>query len=198
MLYLFMSYVVIKEGLMREELLTAPELAAYLKVELRTVYRYLKAGYLPAIRMGGRWRFRKEEIDQWLLQRVQPEHLKRDQPRILVIDDDAKVRSVFIDCLQALGHNAQGADDGETALALLRDTAFDLLLVDLKMPGMGGMEFIRRIRSSQPRARVIILTGNGSKETAIEALNLRVSAYLEKPIRSLAVLESAVAQALKP
>ena len=181
---------------MLDGLMTASELARYLKLELRTVYRYLKDGHLPAIRVGGQWRFRKREIDQWLLQRVLPVDPKPHRPRLLVVDDDVNVRKTLLDALEFSGYNAQGAEDGEAALALLREAAFDLLLVDLKMPGVDGIELIRRAKSLHPQARIIILTGYGTKETAIEALNLGVLAYLEKPIRDLGVLESAVERVL--
>ncbi|MCI0417630.1 MAG: helix-turn-helix domain-containing protein, partial [Acidobacteria bacterium] len=79
---------------MADELMTAPELAKYLKVELRTVYRYLKDAQLPAIRMGGRWRFRKDDVDRWLFQRAPWRAHRQQQPRILIVDDDEMVREM--------------------------------------------------------------------------------------------------------
>ena len=183
---------------MNEELMTARELAKYLKVELRTVYRYLKDAQLPALRMGGRWRFRRGDIDQWLLHRAPLQAHKPLQPRILVVDDDENFRMMLLDFLQASGYSARAAEDGKAAVSLLREMTFDLLLVDLRMPGMDGIELIAQAKRLQPQARTIILTAYGSKETAIEALHLGVTDYLEKPIQDLRMLESAVEQALKP
>jgi excisionase family DNA binding protein len=188
---------------MTDGLMTVPELANHLKVELRTLCRYLKVhplahkdAQLPAIRMGGRWRFRKEDIDQWLLQHPLLQVQARQQPRILVVDDDENFRTMLLDLLETSGYMAQGAEDGEAALVLLRDMTFDLLLVDLQMPGMGGIELIRQANSLQPHAPVIILTGYADKESFIEASSLGVTATIEKPIRDLRILESVVQLAL--
>ena len=183
---------------MTDELMTASELADYLKVELRTVYRYLRELQLPAIRLGGRWRFRRGDIDQWLLQ-PHPLHApKRQQPRILVVDDDDHFRSMVLDFLQAEGYDVQGAETGEAALALLREGTFELLLVDLRLPGMNGIELIHQAKRLNPRAHIIILTAYGAKESAIDALRLGVSDYLEKPLRNLGVLASTVNLTLRP
>ena len=188
---------------MTDGLMTVPELANHLKVELRTLCRYLKVhplahedAQLPAIRMGGRWRFRKEDIDQWLLQHPLLQVQARQQPRILVVDDDENFRTMLLDLLETSDYMAQGAEDGETALALLREVTFDLLMVDLRMPGTGGIELIRQANSLQPHAPVIILTGNADKESAVEAASLGVTDIMEKPIRNLRALESAVEFAL--
>jgi len=188
---------------MTDGLMTVPELANHLKVELRTLCRYLKVhplahkdAQLPAIRMGGRWRFRKEDIDQWLLQHPLLQVQARQQPRILVVDDDENFRTMLLDLLEASGYMAQGVEDSETALALLREVTFDLLMVDLRIPGMGGIELIRQARSLYPHARVIILTGYADKESAIDAASLGVADTMEKPIRNLRALESAVEFAL--
>ena len=188
---------------MTDGLTTVPELANHLKVELRTLCRYLKVhplahkdAQLPAIRMGGRWRFRKEDIDQWLLQHPLLQVQARQQPRILVVDDDENFRTMLLDLLEASGYMAQGVEDSETALVLLREVTFDLLMVDLRMPGTGGIELIRQANSLQPHAPVIILTGNADKESAVEAASLGVTDTIEKPIRNLRALESAVEFAL--
>src|SRR3990172_12680460 len=174
---------------MTDGLMTVPELANYLNVELRTLCRYLKVhplahkdAQLPAVRMGGCWRFRKEEIDRWLLQQPALQTHAPQQPRVLVVDDDENFRTMLLDLLETSGYMAQGAEDGETALALLREVIFDLLMVDLRMPGMGGIELIRQANSLQPHAPVIILTGYADKESVIEAARLGVTATIEKPI----------------
>lgn len=183
---------------MAEDLMTAAELAKYLKVELRTVYRYLKDADLPAIRMGGRWRFRKEDVDRWLVKRAPLRAHRRAQPRILVVDDDEAFRELLNNFFQNRGDSIRGVGDGEAALALLREVTFDVLLVDLRMPGMGGIELIRQAKKLQPDLRMLVLTAYGDKESAIEALRLGVTNYLEKPIQSLQTLATAMELAIKP
>ncbi len=188
---------------MTEELMTVSELANYLKLELRSLGRYLrvhplaqKDAQLPAIRMGGRWRFRKEDIDRWLLQHTSLQAHPEQKPRILVVDDDENFRSMLLDLLQASGYMTHGVEDGEAAISLLQELTFNLLLVDLRMPGMGGLELIRKAKSLYSDVRVIILTGYEAKESTFEALRLGVTDSLEKPIQDLRVLESAVERAL--
>ncbi len=183
---------------MNDELMTAPEVAKYLKVELRTIYRYLREAQLPAIRMGGRWRFRREDIDGWLQKHAPLQADRRAQPRILVVDDDATFREMVNDFLETRGYAVRGVGDGEAALALLREMAFDLLLVDLRMPRMGGIELIRRVKRLYPDVRIMVLTAHSGKESAIEALRLGVTDYLEKPLQDLQALASAVELAFKP
>jgi len=182
---------------MADDLMTASELAKYLKVEVRTVYRYLKDADLPAIRMGGRWRFRKEDIDRWLVERAPLHAHRRAQPRILVVDDDETFRSLLDDFFQTKGYLFRGAENGEAALALIKDMTFELLLVDLLMPGMGGIELIRQAKRLRPDIRILVLTAYGDKESAIEALRLGVTDYIEKPIQDLEAFASAVKLALK-
>jgi excisionase family DNA binding protein len=184
-------------GKMADDLITAPELAKYLKVELRTVYRYLKDADLPAIRMGGRWRFRKEDVDRWLLDRAPSHTHTRPQPRILVVDDDETFRELLNDFFQTKGYLFRGAESGKAALAMMGDLTFDLLLVDLQMPGMGGIEFIRQAKRLRPDIRILVLTAYGDKESAIEALRLGVTNYLEKPIQNLQALASTIELALR-
>lgn len=181
---------------MPDGLMTAPELAKYLKVELRTVYRYLKDAKLPAIRMRGRWRFRKEDVDRWLVERAPLHAHRRAQPRILVADDDEAFRELLSDLFQNRGYSIRGAGDGDAALALLREMTFDLLLVDLRMPGMSGIQLIRQAKKLQPDLRILVLTAYGAKESVIESLRLGVTDYIEKPIQDLEAFASAVKLAL--
>ena len=181
---------------MTDDLMTAREVANYLKVELRTVYRYLKDGHLPAFRMGGQWRLRKEDIDRWLLEHAPIQIRRRQPPRLLVVDDDEAFRGLLDDLFRTRGYAVHGAESGKAALALLREMTFDLLIVDLRMPVMDGIELIRQAKDLHPDVRILVLTAYGDKRSAVEALRLNVTDYLEKPVES-EVLVSTVERALK-
>ncbi|MGH7427461.1 MAG: response regulator [Candidatus Methylomirabilaceae bacterium] len=183
--------------------MTVPELAEYLNLDLHTLWRLLrvhplagKDAQLPGVRIEGRWRFRKEDIDRWLRQQVQLRDDGRRQPWVLVVDDDVNFRSMLLDYLLVSGYIARAAESGEAALALLREMSFELLLVDLQMPGMSGLELIRHATRLHPDGRIIVVTGYGSKEAVVEALGPAVSDCLEKPILDLRVVESAIEMAL--
>jgi two-component system, NtrC family, response regulator AtoC len=104
--------------------------------------------------------------------------------RILVVDDEDGLRSFFVETLELGGHVVTQAADGEAALALLSRRAFDLMLTDLRMPRLDGMELLRRVRAQFPEMEVIVLTAHGTVSTAVEALKLGAFDYLQKPVES--------------
>jgi two-component system NtrC family response regulator len=103
--------------------------------------------------------------------------------RILFADDEASIQELMRIELPRLGHEATVCPDGRTALAALERTSYDCVLVDLDMPGVGGMEVIARVRETSPDTEVVIITGKSSVETAIEAVRRGVCEYLTKPCR---------------
>ena len=103
--------------------------------------------------------------------------------RILFADDEASIQELMRIELPRLGHEATVCPDGRTALAALDRTSYDCVLVDLDMPGVGGMEVIARVKETSPDTEVVIITGKSSVETAIEAVRRGVCEYLTKPCR---------------
>lgn len=188
---------------MDESFLTTEEVLEYLQVNLRTVYRLIKAGKIPAVRVGRQWRFRKRDIDAWLesqrprtsratsstAPRVTPAAAGR--PRVLVVDDEASIRDLLAKTLALAEYDVDLAPDGRTALERLRIIPYDLLITDLKMPGVDGLAVIREARRMKADMPVIIITGFSTEASAIEAVNLGVSGYLTKPFRVPRVLAAA-------
>lgn len=116
---------------------------------------------------------------------------------ILVADDEAPIRTTLGDLLRRRGYEVTTAENGEAALALLHQRPFDLLLLDLKMPGLSGIDVARRGAELYPDAKIIILTGHGSLDTALDGLHLGVFDYLLKtssPRDVLARVEAALAE----
>ena len=182
-----------------ETFLTTEEVLEYLQVNLRTVYRLVKAGKLPAVRVGRQWRFRRSDIDAWLESgRVRPGRAPAagaQRPRILVADDEASIRDLLSKALSMAEYEVETAVDGRAALDRLRVQNYDLLIVDLRMPGLDGLSVIRDARRFNTAMKVIIITGYPNEASAIEAVNLGVTGYLTKPFRVPQVL-AAVARAL--
>jgi len=190
---------------MDESFLTTEEVLEYLQVNLRTVYRLIKAGKIPAVRVGRQWRFRKRDIDAWLeTQRprgtrgtaAQPAprpspSAAGGRPRVLVVDDEATIRDLLSKTLALAEYDVDMAADGRTALERLRIIPYDLLITDLKMPGVDGLTVIREARRLKTDLPVIIITGFPNEASAIEAVNLGVSGYLTKPFRVPRVLAAA-------
>jgi DNA-binding NtrC family response regulator len=121
--------------------------------------------------------------------------LSEVQPtRILVAEDEANLRLVIQKELQRIGHRVQVAPDGEAALRRLEEGNVDVLLCDINMPRMDGMELLRRIHERPNPPEVIMLTGHATVETAIEAMKLGAYDYLTKPYR-ITELDALVKQA---
>jgi excisionase family DNA binding protein len=179
-----------------DHFLTTEEVLDYLQVNLRTVYRLIKAGKIPAVRVGRQWRFRKKDIDRWLDQKAQgTKPAGHERPRVLVVDDEQAVRDLVSKTLSMADYDVETADDGPSAVERLRTTDYDLLITDLKMPGMDGLSVIREARRKSNELPIIIITGFSTEASAIEAINLGVSGYLTKPFR-LPRIVSAAARAL--
>src|SRR5580765_4526763 len=113
-----------------ETFLTTEEVLEYLQVNLRTVYRLIKAGKIPAVRVGRQWRFRKSDIDSWLdSQRprvgarpaaVTPPAPAAGRPRVLVVDDEASIRDLLSKTLALAEYDVDVSPDGRSALERLR------------------------------------------------------------------------------
>ena len=189
--------------MMDETFLTTEEVLEYLQVNLRTVYRLIKAGKIPAVRVGRQWRFRKRDIDAWLdsqrprgTTRVTAAPPARQltgatRPRVLVVDDEASIRDLLSKTLALAEYEVDVAPDGRSALERMRMYPYDLLIADLKMPGMDGLTVIREAKRYKVDLPVIIITGFSTESSAIEAVNLGVAGYLTKPFRVPQVLAAA-------
>ena len=184
-----------------EVFLTTEEVLEYLQVNLRTVYRLIKAGKIPAVRVGRQWRFRKRDIDAWLdSQRPRGDRpaapvpaapVRSARQRVLVVDDEASIRDLLSKTLALAEYEVDTAADATSALDRVRTGSYDLLIADLKMPGMDGLTLIRQAKRIKENLPVIIITGFSSESSAIEAVNLGVAGYLTKPFRVPQVLAAA-------
>ena len=101
---------------------------------------------------------------------------------ILVVDDDAGMLETMMDILSEMNFTVATADDGYKAIEMARDGAFDAILLDLKMPGIDGIETLKRIKKIKPLAKIIILTAYASEDTVLEAQREGVSEILCKPV----------------
>src|SRR5262249_21205783 len=106
----------------------------------------------------------------------------RTTPRILIVDDEPNVRLMFRTTLQPSGYRVGEAEDGVSALEQLGDGPVDLVLLDLQMPRLGGMDGLRRMREHGDETPVIIVTAHGSIPDAVEAMRLGAIDFLSKPV----------------
>ena len=103
--------------------------------------------------------------------------------KILVVDDDTELRATVSEVLQYEGFDVTAAGDAQEALDLLDGPGFDLVLLDLIMPGMGGMTAIPLIKKKSPRTRVIMISAFSTVSNAVEAMRLGADDYITKPFK---------------
>ena len=103
--------------------------------------------------------------------------------KILVADDDSNLRKVLVSELIEEGFKVDAAESGTKAVTLLESDEYDVLLLDLTMPGLGGMEVLKKIKTLDLPTEVVILTGNATISTAVEAMKLGAYDYLTKPFK---------------
>ena len=116
---------------------------------------------------------------------------------VLVVDDEGYVRDSLVAVLRRRGHDARGAASADDALRILGETSFDALITDLRMPGLDGLELLRRLAAAAPGLPVIVLTGHGTVLSAVECMKAGAVDYLLKPAdpdQLTLILERAVSQ----
>ena len=160
------------------ELMTLGEVANYLRVTKRTMYRALKEGRFPAIKVRRQWRFEKNSIDEWMRQ-----NSTKIAANILVIDDDETICSLFKDTLQAVGLTVTAVSVSFWGLVLVKGRDYDLVFLDLKMPGMDGAELFRQIRVTKPNLPITIITGYPDNDLMTTALTYGPFGVMNKPFR---------------
>ena len=101
--------------------------------------------------------------------------------RILIVEDDVSVRESLLSLLESKDYVVESASDGEQALEAVEQRDYDVLLLDLQLPKVSGMEVLANAKKLSPDTSIVILTAHGSIQSAVEALKLGAEDYLEKP-----------------
>jgi DNA-binding response OmpR family regulator len=110
---------------------------------------------------------------------------------ILIIDDEAPLRQTLVRILQQAGFQVTSAEDGEQGLSFIQTTNFDLVFMDLRMPGMAGLEVLKIIHASHPNLPVVLFTAQPDLTSAVEALRNGATDYLLKPLKPQVLIERA-------
>ena len=116
-------------------------------------------------------------------------------PSVLIVDDESSIRESLEGVLEDEGYKAAAAESGEACMELLRKKAFDVVLLDIWLPGMDGLDTLEKIRETENAPEVIIISGHGTIETAVRATKLGAFDFLEKPLsleRTLILVKNAV------
>ena len=116
---------------------------------------------------------------------------QKSQPKLLFVDDEEELVSAVVERLEIRGIEGVGVTSGDEALRLLQREHFDVVLLDVKMPGVNGLDVLRTITRAYPDTKVILMTGHGSAEDIELGLRLGAAACLQKPVDLETLLEAA-------
>ena len=173
---------------MSENLMDIKQAADYLQMNKMTVYKLARESRIPAFKVASEWRFKKELIDQWLLSQLKGKSgfekfdmdLKLETVKtVLVVDDEEVIRDFFKRTLPE--YRVLTAASGEEAVYMIKKDSPDLVLLDIKMPGIDGIETLRKIKSIDKNIVVIMISAHGTLKTNIEAARLGAYDSIAKP-----------------
>ena len=164
---------------MRKNFLTISEVSEYLKLPEETVYKYARAGRIPASKVGRYWRFDVDQIDQWM---AGHSNAPRHEMKILVVDDEPMVRELVCKWLSDFGCEVDCAGGGEEAVGFMEAQKYNVVLLDLMMPAVNGVETLKEIRKIDPQANVVILTAYMESALMDRALEQGPVTILKKPV----------------
>lgn len=165
-------------------LMTTKEAAEYLKLNYMTVYKLAQRGRIPASKIGGNWRFKKDLLDDWLAKQA-----TMVEGNVLVVDDDPGVLALVRDVISAQRYKVVTVESGERALEEVAKQHFDLIFLDLVLPGMSGVEVLSAVKAKDKKAVVVIITGYGDDPIALEAMSLGPLFLIRKPFRTDDIIE---------
>lgn len=161
-----------------QELMTIKEAASYLRVNYSTLYKLVQKGKVPGSKVGGTWRFKKELLDDWLSWQHH-----QGKGKVLVIDDDSRIREVLRDVVVDQGYQVVAAENGERAIEEMEKQHFDLVFLDLVLPGLSGVDVLDKLKAKDEKATVAIITGYGDDAIALEAMAMGPLLLIRKPFR---------------
>jgi excisionase family DNA binding protein len=160
------------------DVMDALDAAAFLGVHVETIRRLARRGEIPSFKVGKDWRFRRDALERW----SDTQRAGGKPALVMTVDDEIEVCRTICRMVQRLGYSALHATDGEAGLKLLSRDVPGLILLDLAMPGMSGVEFLRELRATHPELPVAIVTGRPDSDLMVEAMKYGPLMIVSKPV----------------
>jgi excisionase family DNA binding protein len=167
-----------------DELMNIKEAASYLRLNYMTVYKLAQKRRLPAFKVGGNWRFKRDILDNWLTAQA-----NTNIGTVLVVDDDPMIRELLKEIIQDQHHVVKSADSGESALDEIKKQHFDLIFLDLLLPGISGIKLLEAIKEKDKNAVVVIVTAFADEPVALKAMSQGPLLMIRKPFREKDIVE---------
>ena len=168
-----------------DQLIGIKEAANYLRLNSMTVYRLAQNKQIPAFKVGGNWRFKKDLLENWTTQKSAV-----ISGSILVVDDDPMIRELLTEILEKQGYTVVSVESGEVALSEIEKKHFDLVFLDLLLPGLKGIDTLKTLKEKDKDVVVVIITGYADEPMALEAMTLGPILLIRKPFREKDILET--------
>ena len=160
--------------------------ASLLGAHLETVRRLARKGKIPSYKIGKDWRFSKSALRNW----AETHHSRQRPPLVLVVDDEKSFRETTRMFLEAEEYRVATAVNGDEALELARREPIDLVLLDLVMPGISGVEVLKELHGMDPDLPVVVITAYPDSELMAEALRYPPVTLLPKPLEKTVLLKT--------
>jgi excisionase family DNA binding protein len=167
-----------------DELMNIKEAASYLRLNYMTVYKLAQKRRLPAFKVGGNWRFKRDILDNWLTAQA-----NTNVGTVLVVDDDPAIRDLLKEIVKDQRHEVVTADSGESALEQVKKQHFDLIFLDLLLPGVNGIQILETIKDKDKNAVIVIVTAFADEPVAMKAMSLGPLLMVRKPFREKDIIE---------
>ena len=165
---------------------TTAQVAEFLGAHIETIRRLARRGEIPSYKIGTDWRFKREAIEHW----AETHHGRQQSPLVMVVDDEKSIRDTTQLFLNGAGYRAMTASSGDEALKLARSEIPDLVLLDLVMPGMSGVEVLRELHAMDADLPVVVITAYPDGELMTEALKYPPVILLQKPLNKVTLLKT--------
>ena len=159
-----------------DEIMTAQELSTYLKITTTTIYKLAQQGEIPSFKVASEWRFKKELIDRWL-----EKGSSISQKKILVVHDEIAICDLFMKALDKRKFSVDAVHSGNEGLEAASKTFYDFIFLDLKMPGMNGVDVFKEIKKLNLKSWVVIVTAYPDSDMLVEAMKLGPLTVVLKP-----------------
>jgi len=161
-----------------KDYMTISEVSVYLKLPEESVYKYARTGKMPASKVGRHWRFERNIVDAWIASNLNC----KASIKVLIVDDEPMVRDLLTAWLEELECEVECASDGSSAISKISNTKYDLVLLDLMMPSMNGVDVLKQMYKTTPQTPVAIITGHFESKLMDKALEFSPVTVLKKPI----------------
>ena len=171
----------IEERARGKRYLTVAEVADYLQLSIETIYMYARTGVIPATKIGKHWRFSLDRLEEWMTRQDGAEE-EAVGIRVLLVEPDIQIAEAFKTWFSEAGCEVYVVASREQAFPLLNKKNFDLVMLDLMDPRLGGLSTLEQIHEMKPRAEIVVAASRFDAELMDRALDIGPLTVLRRPI----------------